>query len=307
MKDLFTLDSIIGASSKVRSDRKEQVQAVQNMLGHLDSVQYRLKDLLKEINAKKESVPQQQNKVDTEKVEKKESPTPQEQSKVDTPVDHERAKPPTPPIVRKTFRDMKLTPKFEVRQSPDAYVICSYIPGMKSEDVVVSLRGDQNDLLSIRGFRGPTKTEEEAMKRHLRSLNISEYANEDDALLLWGAGRFGSFSEVYRLAEDVIVEEVAATYERGVLKVVLPRRRKVRRGGEFPWGYPQGYNDEPMYEPRYERGYEPKFGRGYEPRLEREYEPRFEREYEPRYDGRRRQAMNRGGFGGMPLGGDLWW
>ncbi len=44
-------------------------------------------------------------------------------------------------------------------------------------------------------------------------------------MLLAGAGRFGSFVETLHLPADADVEGLEASYERGVVRVVVPRRR----------------------------------------------------------------------------------
>jgi len=277
LKELFKLDSLVEVPEEVRQERKEQVKYIQSLMSQLDQNQTKLKELLNEIRSNSspsdsasEDPPQNSNESEeTNKQPSEQVSSPpstaaatsseqsqsQSQSQPEPEPEQEPVRKPAPP--RKTWRDMKLKPKFEVKQVEGGFIISSFIPGMSSEDLVVSVQGDNKELLSIKGFRGPTRKEEAELKAHLRTLNISEYANEEDAALLWGSGRYGTFNEIYKLPEDAERSGIEATYERGVLKVIVPRRvMSYRRGypqqSRNPWGMGGGYGypQQPAYDTR---------------------------------------------------------
>eukprot|EP01089_Gocevia_fonbrunei_P018308 TRINITY_DN6153_c1_g1_i1.p1 TRINITY_DN6153_c1_g1~~TRINITY_DN6153_c1_g1_i1.p1 ORF type:complete len:248 (+),score=84.72 TRINITY_DN6153_c1_g1_i1:101-745(+) len=144
---------------------------------------------------------------------------------------------------KKSWKDLKLKPKFEVSQNQRGFVLSAYIPHMNEKDITLNVTRDDNDVLTVSGFRAPTPSELRSLKAHLQQLKITDYASEDDALLLYGAGQFGSFSESFKIPKGVNVDDVGASYERGVLKIVLPKF--VQRSS---YGFPRYTPDE--YEPR---------------------------------------------------------
>lgn len=54
---------------------------------------------------------------------------------------------------------------------------------------------------------------------------ISIYSQESDelALLRLGAGRYGSFAQAFNLPRAIDTTNISASYEGGVLRVVLPK------------------------------------------------------------------------------------
>lgn len=69
-------------------------------------------------------------------------------------------------------------------------------------------------------------------------------------MLRVAAGRFGKFSETYQLSKDVNADNMQATYDDGILKVVIP---KVIRAPTFQHqsrASPHHHNFQPQ-QPRY--------------------------------------------------------
>jgi HSP20 family molecular chaperone IbpA len=65
--------------------------------------------------------------------------------------------------VSNLWKNMKLKPKMEVKEAKDAFIINSYIPGMRREDVDISL-GNNKRTISIAGLREPTHEEQQQLK-----------------------------------------------------------------------------------------------------------------------------------------------
>lgn len=98
------------------------------------------------------------------------------------------------------------TPAIDVYEKEDKFVIKAELPGMKQEDIDVSIVGD---TLTIRGEK---KTESEVKEEDY-------YRSER---------HYGSFFRSIPLPSSVDAKKIEATYEDGVLEVVLPKAPEVK-------------------------------------------------------------------------------
>ena len=92
-------------------------------------------------------------------------------------------------------------PAMNVWTDENSAVLTAELPGVKSEDIDISV---EDELLTLRGSRQREELEE-GMRYHRRER------------------RFGPFSRTFRLPFRVEAEAVDATFKNGVLSVVLPR------------------------------------------------------------------------------------
>jgi HSP20 family protein len=91
-------------------------------------------------------------------------------------------------------------------QTKDEVIVKAAIPGVKPEDIDVSV---SNDVLTIKGeFKQEENVERENYIRRER--------------------RFGSFSRALPLPLPVNVEKASAEFEHGILKLVLPKAEEVK-------------------------------------------------------------------------------
>jgi len=102
----------------------------------------------------------------------------------------------------------------DVSETEDAFMVKASLPGIKPEDVQITVHGD---TLTI---RGETKAEEEKKgeRWHLRER------------------RFGSYQRSVALATPVDSDQAQAQFEHGVLTLTLPkseaaRPRQIKIGG----------------------------------------------------------------------------
>ena len=126
----------------------------------------------------------------------------------------------------------------EIKEAKDAYIINSFIPGMKRDDIEISL-GNNKRTISIAGLREPSAEEQAQLRLAVQKrLKTGEFFHPEEdmetMLLKAGAGRFGRFEETYELPRDADVDNVGASYERGILSVTIPKIRKQNR----MWGRP---------------------------------------------------------------------
>ena len=96
------------------------------------------------------------------------------------------------------------TPALDVYQDKDQFTVVAELPGLKKEDIELSL---QDGILTISGERKQEKKSEEG------------YRNERF---------FGRFQRSVTLPTSVDGSNVKATYEDGVLKVVLPKAEEAK-------------------------------------------------------------------------------
>ncbi len=94
----------------------------------------------------------------------------------------------------------------DVYETADALVVKAALPGLRPEDVDISVQGDQ---LTIRGeYR--QEAEEEKGNYHRREL------------------RYGAFARRIPLPVQVDADKAEATFEHGLLTVTLPKTPEVR-------------------------------------------------------------------------------
>jgi HSP20 family protein len=103
-------------------------------------------------------------------------------------------------------RQDEFMPSFEVRETPDSYVFKADLPGVKEEDIEISVTGNR---LTISGQR----QQEERLECE------TYYAIERS---------YGSFSRTFTLPEGCDLEHVKAELKGGVLTVVVPKQEATK-------------------------------------------------------------------------------
>ena len=98
-------------------------------------------------------------------------------------------------------------PTVDISETNDSLVVKAELPGLETEDVNVSISGD---ILTIKGEK---KTENEQKDEHYQC--VERYS--------------GSFQRVFQLPSGVKADEVKATFDKGVLKVTLPKVEEAKK------------------------------------------------------------------------------
>jgi HSP20 family protein len=101
----------------------------------------------------------------------------------------------------------EVSPKVDIYDEADSFVVKAEIPGIKKEDVEVNLT---NDMITISGEK---KREEEVEKKGFYRMECS----------------YGSFSRSFRLPEDVQTDKAKATFKDGVLEVKIPKTEEAKK------------------------------------------------------------------------------
>ncbi len=112
-------------------------------------------------------------------------------------------------------RMSEFQPRFEIKETKDAYVFKADLPGVEDKDVEVSLTGNR---LTVSGRRQ------------------SEERRDDERYFAYECS-YGSFTRSFTLPEGVDGERVDAEMKNGVLKLVVPKLpetqpRKIALGGK---------------------------------------------------------------------------
>jgi len=97
-------------------------------------------------------------------------------------------------------------PAIEVFEKEDKFVVKADLPGMRQEDINVSVVGD---TLTIKGER---KSETEVKEEDYHCCERS----------------YGSFSRLISLPSNVDSKNIEASYEDGVLEIILPKAPEVK-------------------------------------------------------------------------------
>ncbi|MGD9804319.1 MAG: Hsp20/alpha crystallin family protein [Hyphomicrobiaceae bacterium] len=95
-----------------------------------------------------------------------------------------------------------VVPSIDVRETETELVVEAELPGMDEKDISVTLN---NGVLTLKGEK---KSEREEKK--------------DDYHLMERS--YGSFQRSFEVADTIDADEVKAAFEKGVLKVTLPKR-----------------------------------------------------------------------------------
>jgi HSP20 family protein len=98
-------------------------------------------------------------------------------------------------------------PSVDISETKDNFVVKAELPGLEAKDINVSISGD---VLTIKGEK---KTEEEEKDEHYHC--VERYS--------------GSFQRVFQLPSGVKTDMIEATFDKGVLRVTLPKVEEARK------------------------------------------------------------------------------
>ena len=104
----------------------------------------------------------------------------------------------------KASEDMSISafiPKVNTREKEDAYYIDIDLPGIKKEEIDIDVH---DGMLTIKGER-----------------NFKQELKEEDYYKIETS--FGKFQRSFSLPDSVDIENISASYENGVLEVVVPK------------------------------------------------------------------------------------
>ena len=102
-------------------------------------------------------------------------------------------------------------PNLDVRETEQGLEVSAELPGMSEEDIDLRLEGD---LLTLSGEKKDERTQEQG------GLHLTERS-------------FGRFQRAFRLPFQPNPEQVQAQFEKGVLRITLPKPQQQQSGGRI--------------------------------------------------------------------------
>lgn len=101
----------------------------------------------------------------------------------------------------------EVSPKVDIFEEGDNFVVKAEIPGMKKEDIEVNLT---DDMVTISGEK---KQEEKVEKKDYYRLERS----------------YGSFTRSFRLPKEIQTDKAKATFKDGVLEIKVPKTEEAKK------------------------------------------------------------------------------
>lgn len=96
------------------------------------------------------------------------------------------------------------TPRVDISEISEAYLIEAVLPGLRKEDVSIRC---QNNVLTIEGER--------KMRDNIRE---EQYLRRESF--------FGKFFRSFTLPDDVDTSAISASYENGILQISIPKQKE---------------------------------------------------------------------------------
>lgn len=107
---------------------------------------------------------------------------------------------------REIMQKTDWAPMVDITENKDAFLIKAELPGIRKEDVKVSV---QDGVLTLQGERNYENTTDDD-KRH----RVERF--------------YGHFSRSFTLPEHVDDENIQASYQDGILELTLPKQEKAK-------------------------------------------------------------------------------
>jgi HSP20 family protein len=98
-------------------------------------------------------------------------------------------------------------PSVDISENKESFIVQAELPGVEQKDVNVTISGN---MLTVKGEK---KKEEEKKDEHHHS--VERY--------------YGSFQRSFQLPANVQTDKIEATFDKGVLKVTLPKTEEAKK------------------------------------------------------------------------------
>lgn len=250
LEDMLQLDNLSGLADTDRSARKSTLSGLEGLLQDVDTAKSRLALMHKELNNKLKKIEERED-AEKKRVEAEAAKAAQaqqaQQAQAPQPTPRRRAERgraaaetalEPPPPGKDVWKQVRLPLRFQTREEPSCYNISATIPGLEMDDLRLDL-DDSATALHVEGLRVPSKQEALSMRKKIsqRIMSMAQRSPQDFEKLLkslpqaaenayveLGQGEFGRFADTFRLPGDVDVDRIEASYNDGVLRIVLPKK-----------------------------------------------------------------------------------
>lgn len=236
LKDMMELDKAMGGD-KVRAERKKTITMIQNLIDQADELKTKIKNIESDLKPVLQEEEKRARAAEVREKEEEEKRQKEEQTRLEAEkkAGEDREKTLHNATTKKqAWSHLRLTPRFEVQEGQKAYVVAAFIPGMSLEDYDIKLKQHQGQhIVSIEGVRVPSDKDVQDLES---ALQAKGYKPTLELLLKMGSGRYGRFSETYRLPADVDQDNIKAEYKNGAFTLTMPKRVAQPRHDRHPFG-----------------------------------------------------------------------
>jgi len=241
VEDMLVLDGLGNLIPEDRSNRKRAIAGIESLLDDVDSMKARLNTLQQSLESKLSTVEadvssdEDSSEPSTTASPSCEPPAPPTASPTSIPARSDRVVP-LPPG-RDTWRRLHLPVRFRSQEDHRCYVLRASVPNLDTNDIKLSVSNDGASL-TVGGLRVPSEDQSRHLHEQLAS-RFRQWASSisknskiterrirevaESAYLEMGQNRYGSFSETFRLPSDADAAGIEASYQDGVLCVVVPK------------------------------------------------------------------------------------
>lgn len=109
------------------------------------------------------------------------------------------------PVLRR--HEGEWAPSVDISENKENFIVQAELPGVEQKDVNVTISGN---MLTVKGEK---KKEDEKKDEHHHS--VERY--------------YGSFQRSFQLPANVQTDKIEATFDKGVLKVTLPKTEEAKK------------------------------------------------------------------------------
>lgn len=106
------------------------------------------------------------------------------------------------PTLLQQQQQQLFVPDFEVKETPEAFIFRADLPGVRDEDLEITMRGNQ---LFVTGKRE------------------AEQTRDDDRFYVYERS-YGTFTRTFTLPEGVDTDNIRAELDRGVMELTIPKK-----------------------------------------------------------------------------------
>jgi len=103
--------------------------------------------------------------------------------------------------------------RMDVAENPDAFLVHAELPGVKKEDIHVSIDGAQVSISA-----------EVKEERSIRAGNGKDASGKEGSRILRAERYYGKVSRSFQLAQEIDDAQASARFNDGVLELTLPKR-----------------------------------------------------------------------------------
>jgi len=224
LEDMLALDALAGLHLEDRATRKAAISELESFLGDVDGAKAKLAAVRGRLQKKIEEAQAEEARASPAAAPVVVTAT-RDTAPERLPVTCPGTRSPAPPMSADFWRHLRLPLRFQCRENRDGFTAVAAMPRIEGKDLQITF-SDDFSTLSVVGLRLPSTSEAAQLQRYLETELGPGFTICPEHYLEAGRGAFGRFEETLRLPQDVNVDGITASHERGALCIQMPRRKR---------------------------------------------------------------------------------